>query len=135
MFTLEQIRAAHSKVKTGADFPAYIQDMKRLGVQSYAHFVSDGHIIYFGVSDFRLSSPPKWEPVSIPQKGRPEKLKHEIQIHQAGKTDYPAFCRQSAEAGVNKWVVDMQKMTCIYYDQMGNEMVSEPIPAANEYAH
>jgi len=135
MFTLEQIREAHSKVKTGADFPAYIQDMIKLGIQSYEHFVSDGHINYFGVSDFKLSSPPKWESVSIPPKGRPDKLEYEIQIHQAGKTDYPEFCRRSAEAGVKKWVVDMQKTTCTYYDQMGNEMLSEPIPAASEYAH
>lgn len=27
MFTLDQIKAAHNKVKSGADFPAYIQDL------------------------------------------------------------------------------------------------------------
>lgn len=32
MFTVEQIKTAHSKVKSGADFPAYIQDIKKLGV-------------------------------------------------------------------------------------------------------
>ncbi|MGB4398918.1 MAG: DUF1398 family protein [Daejeonella sp.] len=35
MFTAEQIKAAHSKVKSGADFPAYIQDIKALGVTGY----------------------------------------------------------------------------------------------------
>ncbi len=29
MFTVEQIKTAHSKVKSGADFPAYIQDIKK----------------------------------------------------------------------------------------------------------
>ena len=32
MFTLEQIKLAHSKVKSGADFPAYIKELKALGV-------------------------------------------------------------------------------------------------------
>ena|ERR1700712_3178555 len=135
MFTIEQIRQAHANVKTGADFPAYIQEIKKFGVQSYEHFVSDGHIIYFGLSGFMLSAPPKWQPVSIATNGQPEKLAYEIKIHQQGKTDYPQFCRLAAEAGVEKWVVDMKKMMCTYYDQTGQEMVAEPIPAANEYAH
>ena len=70
MFTLEQIKAAHSKVKTGADFPAYIQDMKKLGLASYEHYVSDGHIDYNGSSDFILSAPPKWNAVAIGPKGQ-----------------------------------------------------------------
>lgn len=32
MFTAEQLKAAHSQVKSGADFPAYIQDIRKLGV-------------------------------------------------------------------------------------------------------
>ena len=32
MFTAEQIITAHSKVKSGADFPNYIKDIKALGV-------------------------------------------------------------------------------------------------------
>ena len=28
MFTENQIKETHSKVKSGADFPAYIQDLK-----------------------------------------------------------------------------------------------------------
>lgn len=33
MFTIEQIKEAHSKVKSGADFPNYIQDLIILGVK------------------------------------------------------------------------------------------------------
>ncbi len=134
MFTLEQIREAHSQVKSGADFPAYIQDMKKLGVQSYEHFVSDGHITYHGKAGFELSAPPKWIPVTILAAGQKEKLTAEIKIHQQGKTDYPTFCKRAAEAGVEKWVVDMQKMFCTYYDLSGSEMVAEPIPEAKAYA-
>jgi hypothetical protein len=36
MFTIEQIKQAHVKVKSGADFPAYIKYLKQLGVRYYA---------------------------------------------------------------------------------------------------
>ncbi|MGH2648681.1 MAG: DUF1398 family protein [Ginsengibacter sp.] len=42
MFTAEQIKTAHSKVKSGADFPKYIQDIKRLGVTSFETWVIEG---------------------------------------------------------------------------------------------
>ena len=32
MFTIQQIKEAHSKVKSGSDFPKYVQDIIALGV-------------------------------------------------------------------------------------------------------
>lgn len=43
MFTEAQIKHAHSKVQSGADFPAYIQEIISLGVISYDVYVADGH--------------------------------------------------------------------------------------------
>jgi uncharacterized protein YbcV (DUF1398 family) len=51
MFTVEQIKAAHSKVKSGADFPSYIKEIKSLGVTHYEAYVTDGHIDYHGAND------------------------------------------------------------------------------------
>ena len=48
MFTLDQIKSAHSKVKSGADFPAYIREIKELGVTYYEAYVADGHVDYHG---------------------------------------------------------------------------------------
>jgi uncharacterized protein YbcV (DUF1398 family) len=134
MFTIEQIREAHTRVRTGADFPSYIQDLKKIGVLSYEHYVSDGHIVYHGVSDFNLKASPKWNAVPVAAKGQKEKLEQGLKIHQAGKTDYLTFCRQSAEAGVEKWIVDLQNMMCTYYDRSDAEMVAESIPDAIAYA-
>lgn len=47
MFTVEQIKAAHSKVKSGADFPSYIQEIKALGVTANETYVEDGHFNYY----------------------------------------------------------------------------------------
>jgi len=47
MFTIEQIKDAHAKVKSGADFPAYVQEVIRLGVTRYETYVADGQTHYF----------------------------------------------------------------------------------------
>jgi uncharacterized protein YbcV (DUF1398 family) len=127
MFTIEQIKAAHAKVKSGADFPAYIQDLKALGVLSYVHYVSDGHIDYKGQNAFNVSSDSKWPEKAITTPSSNEKLEHDLKIHQLGKTDYPTFCQQSADAGVEKWTVDVVAMQCTYYNKEGNEMLTEDI--------
>lgn len=121
MFTIEQIKTAHSKVISGKDFPAYIQEMNSLGVTAYEHFVTDGYIQYYGINDFKIAAA-----------GSAEKLKQALAIHQQGQTDYPTFCKQSAEAGVEKWIVDMTKMACTYYDKAGNEMLVEAIPQVSK---
>jgi uncharacterized protein YbcV (DUF1398 family) len=128
MFTIEQIKAAHSKVKSGADFPNYVQDMRSLGILFYEHFVSDGHIQYHGLNNFTLSADAKWPEAEITKTGNEKQLKHSLLIHQQGQTDYPTFCKQAAEAGVGKWIVDIRNMTCTYYDKSGSEMLVEQIP-------
>ena len=128
MFTLEQIKAAHAKTKTGADFPQYVQDMKQLGVNRYEHYLTDGHVTYFGISDETLSADPKWDRRTISEEASGEKTQQFLRAHQKGLSDYPTICIQLAGTGVEKWIVDMQKMTCVYYDTSGNELLVEKIP-------
>ena len=128
MFTLEQIKTAHSKVKSGADFPAYIQDLKKLGVTYYETFVSDGHTNYFGTNDFKTTAPAKYEALSITETTDADTFKSDLKAHQQGKTNYPTFCHDCAKSGVEKWVVCLEKMTCTYYDKAENEILVEVIP-------
>jgi len=128
MFTVEQIKAAHSKVKSGADFPAYIQDIKKLGVTFYETFVIDGHTDYYGENDYKASSVSKYDELTIAQVSNIEQFKTDIKAHQHGKTDYATFCKDCAKSGIEKWAVCMNKMTCIYYDKAGNEILAEQIP-------
>ena len=128
MFTVEQIKAAHNNVKSGADFPAYIQDIKKLGVTYYETFVTDGHTDYYGANDYKTSAPAKYEPLTIALKCNNEQFKADLKEHQQGKTDYPTFIGMSAKFGVEKWAVCMEKMTCTYYDKAGNEILVEKIP-------
>lgn len=128
MFTIEQIKTAHRKVNSGADFPAYIQNIKKLGVTYYETFVSDGHTDYFGVSDYKTSSTSKYDTLQIADTSKPEQFKSDLIAHQQGKTDFLTFCKDCAKSGIEKWAVSMDKMTCTYYDKAGKEILVENVP-------
>lgn len=128
MFTLNQINVVHARVKSGADFPQYVQDIKRLGVVAYDHYVTDGRNEYFGPNAFTLTSEPVGAPLTVADTGAADALTHALKIHQQGQTDYPTFCRQAAEAGVEKWTTHAHDLTCTYYDKHGRALVTETIP-------
>ncbi|MCP1385639.1 DUF1398 domain-containing protein [Runella salmonicolor] len=128
MFTVDQIKAAHSKVKSGADFPNYIQELIQLGVTSYETYVSDGHTEYFGKDAYQTSTTPTYDTLSIAEISNAEQFKIDLKAHQQGQTDYPTFCKDCAKSGIEKWAVAMDKMTCTYYDKAENELLTEIIP-------
>lgn len=128
MFTIQQIKEAHSKVKSGADFPNYVQKLIEFGVESYETFVSDGHTVYYGSDGYPTRSDAKYPPLGIASLSNKTKFQKDLKEHQQGKTDYMTFCCLCAESGVEKWVVDLSKMTCTYYDRSGIELLAEIIP-------
>lgn len=128
-FTLEQIKAAHSKVKSGADFPNYVQEIIALGVKAYDVFVADGHAVYFGEDDFRITSEAKYEVKKVATQTDLLTFKTGLKAHQQGKSDYLEFCQLSADCGVEKWTLDFDKMTCTYFDKNDNELLVEIVPS------
>ena len=128
MFTADQIKAAHSKVKSGADFPAYIREIKTLGVTHYEAYVTDGHIDYHAGDDYTVKAPAKYDPLVIADTSYGERFKTELKAHQEGKTDFLTFIKMCATVGIEKWEICMGKMTCTYYDKAGNGILVEGIP-------
>jgi uncharacterized protein YbcV (DUF1398 family) len=128
MFTLQQMRAAHAKVKSGADFPGYVREIKQMGLLHYYFMVKDGHTSYHGANGFQVSGDPIYPEKTISVQASPAAVKQIIAEHQLGKSDFLTFCKLVAEAGVERWVVDTEAMLCSYYDLSGNSMIAEPIP-------
>lgn len=102
MFTIEQIHQTFGKVKSGEDFPQFVQDLREIGVTHYDNFVSDGRTKYYGKNDFTLDGESKYPKMEVNDISSTEKLKHAISIPQQGQTDYPTFCQQASDAGVEK---------------------------------
>ena len=128
MFTLNELKAAHSKVKSGADYPAYVQEIIKMGVTGYETYVDNGNTIYFGDSGFRIESGPKYDSLIISGKSDQDTFKRDLKTHQEGRTDFPRFCSEAARAGVEKWVVNTGSLTCTYFDKNGRVLVEESIP-------
>lgn len=128
MFSIEQIKAAHSKVKSGADFPVYIQEIKTLGITHYEAYVSDGHIDYHGKNDYTVKVPAKYEPLAIADISKDEEFKTELIAHQQGKTDFLTFIKMCAKFGVERWEICIDKMTCTYYNKVEKKLLVEAIP-------
>jgi uncharacterized protein YbcV (DUF1398 family) len=128
MFTIQQIHQASEKVKSGADFSRFIQDLKALGVKKYEKFVSNGLTNYYGKNGFILKDEEKYPLVNTNDESSSEKLQQAIQIHQNGQTDYKTFCLQAAEAGIEKWITDTEEMTVTYLDKAQKTVRVEQIP-------
>lgn len=128
MFTVAQIEDAHSKVKSGADFPKYIQEIKSLGVRAFETWVKNSHTEYFGEGNFSIKSEPMYEALTIGEKSDKVLFENRLRVHQQGQTDYFNFCKDCAETGVEKWFVDLDEMTCSYFDLAGDKILVEKIP-------
>lgn len=128
MFSIQQIEKEHEKVKSGADFPKYIQALKQMGIQSFQTLVKDSSTTYLGINNNTLTSEPQYEPLLIADEVAIDTFKTKLREHQQGKTDYYTFCSDCAVNGIEKWVMDLEKMTCVYYDKTGNDILTEQIP-------
>lgn len=128
MFTIAQIKEAHAKVKTGADFPKYIQDLIGLGVMGYETFVADGHVEYFGSNDFRATATETYATLALSSTVNKERFIEFLVLHQEGQTDYLTFCAQAAQCGIARWTVNILEKTCTYFDTHQNSLLIEKIP-------
>jgi len=128
-FTIEEIKAEHRKVKSGADFPTYIQAIKNRGVSHYIVYVSDGNTEYFDQENQSDTTGNKYDVLTISENVNLENFKSRLKLHQQGGTDYLTFCKDCAENGVEGWKMDLNTMTCTYFDKVENNILVEQIPA------
>lgn len=127
-FTIEDIKTEHQKVKSGADFPAYIQAVKKLGVSHYTAYVSDGNTEYFDHENQSVQTGSKYHPLIVSENLNLENFKLRLKLHQQGGTDYMTFCNDCAENGVKGWKMDLHAMTSTYFDQNETDVLTEQVP-------
>ena len=129
MFTLEQIKKAHDKVQTGSDFPIYIQELIDLGVEGYDTLINDGHVAYYGIKEYSVSTDKKYDKIKIAATANKERFIEFLVMHQDGQTDYFTFCQQAAQSGIAKSRIDIIDMSCTYFDVSGSAIIIEKIPS------
>ena len=127
MFTLDQINDIHERFGKQTTLPEYLQALKAIGVDKYDSFITDGHSEYFGKDNQKLVSPPAHNKLTIASKSNREGLLKHLSLHNQGRTNYLEISQGLADSGTEKWSFDTSKMTIIYYDIEGREMLVEAI--------
>lgn len=128
-FTIDDIKAEHQKVSSGADFPQYIKALKEMGVSHYTAYISDGNTDYFDEDNQMATTRGKDDGIrSVSGTVNLESFIKRLKLHQQGETDYLTFCNDCAENGIEGWKMNLNAMTCTYFDQKGNDVLLEHIP-------
>jgi uncharacterized protein YbcV (DUF1398 family) len=127
MFTIDQIQDSYSRQKSGADFPAFVQSLIKMGVTGYNLFLQDRHAEYFGKGKAALLEDAKYPEYSIAPKWDKDRFMNILENYRGGKLNYSNFYEQLARAGVEKLSLDTKTLTCIYYGRQGEELHVEQL--------
>ncbi|HEM4817789.1 TPA: DUF1398 domain-containing protein [Streptococcus suis] len=128
MFTLEAINQGHEQF-TGPDFPKLIAYFKDLGMVENTVDIQSGQVVYCSKSGQVLEKAGYQVSVPVAEQFNKEQFVTILRNHQSGQTDFPTFCQETAEAGIYKWVTDLEAMTCSYVDKVEQPVFVETIPS------
>lgn len=128
-FTLEAIQEAQMKY-TGPDFPKLIREFKAMGMVTNTYDLSNGQIQYVSNKGEHIDIKSEITVGIIGETYDEAAALAALKNNQTGKTDFITFCKEIAEAGVYKWISDLEIMTCSYYDRKENTVIVEMIPSA-----
>ncbi|MDF2942629.1 MAG: Phage envelope protein [Herbinix sp.] len=127
-FTLQAIHEAHKKY-TGPDFPKLIREFRLMGMVTNTYDLRTGQILYVNKNGDQIESQSSPVNVKIGDFSCQETALAALKRNQIGESDFATFCNEIAQAGVYKWISDLEKMTCSYYDLQENAVIVETIPS------
>lgn len=127
-FTLATIHEAH-KLYTGPEFPKLIRVFKAMGMVTNIYNLESGVVFYQNKTGESLKEK-VIEAHKVNIKSDYPAAFTALKRNQSGESDFPTFCKEVAAAGICKWVSDLEKMTCTYYDKQENAVIEESIPSA-----
>ncbi|HEM3495502.1 TPA: DUF1398 family protein [Streptococcus suis] len=128
MFTLENINRGHEQF-TGPDFPKLIAYFKDLGMEENTVDIQSGQVVYRSKAGQTLEKQGYQVTIPVSDQANLDQFVAILRNHQAGQTDFPTFCQETAEAGGYKWVIDLAAMTCSYLDKAEQAVFVETIPS------
>lgn len=126
MITKEAISKAQEQFG-GRNFPLLVKAFLDLGMVTNTVDIKDGKAIYNDKDGHRLTMP-AFKVEAVADTLNKEYFMQQLKLHQASQTDFPTFCKDTADAGIYKWDVDLLAKTCTYFDLNDQMVYSEPIP-------
>lgn len=126
-FSLESIHRAQN-LFTGPDFPKLVREYRKMGIVTNIYNIEIGLVIYENKNGKQIKdSGIKVNFEIIPSAVYIDALLS-LQKNQKGESDFLSFCNEIGKAGIYKWVVNLENMTCNYYDKKETIVISENVP-------
>ncbi|EGE53151.1 DUF1398 family protein [Streptococcus parauberis] len=126
MITKDAITKAQEEFG-GRNFPMLVQAFLDLGMVSNTVNIKDGKAIY-NDKDGNQVAMAAFQVEAVAENLDKDYFMQQLKLHQSGQTDFPTFCKDTADAGIYKWDVDLLVKTCTYFDLNDQMVYSEPIP-------
>lgn len=126
MITKDAITKAQEEFGS-RNFPMLVQAFLDLGMVSNTVNIKDGKAIY-NDKDGNQVAMAAFQVEAVAENLDKDYFMQQLKLHQSGQTDFPTFCKDTADAGIYKWDVDLLVKTCTYFDLNDQMVYSEPIP-------
>ncbi|EMF49980.1 DUF1398 family protein [Streptococcus parauberis] len=126
MITKDAITKAQEEFG-GRNFPMLVQAFLDLGMVSNTVNIKDGKAIYNDKDDNQVAMA-AFQVEAVAENLDKDYFMQQLKLHQSGQTDFSTFCKDTADAGIYKWDVDLLVKTCTYFDLDDQMVYSEPIP-------
>lgn len=126
MITKDAITKAQEEFG-GRNFPMLVQAFLDLGMVSNTVNIKDGKAIY-NDKDGNQVAMAAFQVEAVAENLDKDYFMQQLILHQSGQTDFLTFCKDTADAGIYKWDVDLLVKTCTYFDLNDQMVYSEPIP-------
>ena len=116
----------HARVNS-KNYPDLVNNLKKIGITGYVFEVASQVMIYrYNDDSIFIKNPLEKRTLTINPDFNEEKIKVALENNQQGRTDFPTFLKESAEAGIKLYDADFKEMVVSYYAT--NNLYVESIP-------
>lgn len=117
MELLDLLRTIFERVRTDADFISFTEVLLENNVSYYIYFVATGNVNFVMSSDTFVSLKSNRKLLRVNSQSCRALTRDAARRHFSGITTFDNYCAELANAGVFKWVVDLNEKTRHYWSK------------------
>lgn len=122
MESLQILKEHLEKVRMDADFSVFINTLNDNNVAYYVYFVATGNITFVKKNEDFVPLKSSRYLLKISSAVSARKTRIAAERHFSGEATYEIYCRDLANAGVFRWIVDLSTNVRSYYS-VTNELL------------
>ena len=121
----EMLNGFFEQVRCESDFLQFLTKIKQNDISYYIYFVATGNVQIVTTADTYLSLKSERRLIKVTQHASESLTRIAARRHFSGVTLFDQYCRELANAGVFKWVVDVDEVNRRYWSKDNRLLHSE----------